>query len=168
MPKIIENLQSKLIEETRRQLAEGGYNAVTIRSVAAACGVGVGTVYNYFPSKDDLLAAYLLEDWTRCVNIMESVSAHSQDPRTVVQSIYDQLSAYAQRHQAIFQDASAAIGFAGSSSRYHAMLRAQLAAPLRKFCQDDFSAEFIAESLLTWTIARKEFESIYGMIEKLF
>ena len=60
MPKIIENLESRLVEEARRQAWEGGYSAVTIRSVAAACGVGVGTVYNYFESKDALLAAFLL------------------------------------------------------------------------------------------------------------
>jgi len=63
MPKIIENLQQKLIEEARKQAEAGGYAAVTIRSVAKACGVGVGTVYNYFPSKDALLAAYMLEGW---------------------------------------------------------------------------------------------------------
>ncbi len=50
MPKIIENLQSKLIEEAKKQIEEAGYGAMTIRSVAKACGVGVGTVYNYFSS----------------------------------------------------------------------------------------------------------------------
>lgn len=55
MPKIIENLESRLIEEAKKQIEESGYEAVTIRSVARACGVGVGTVYNYFPSKEVLI-----------------------------------------------------------------------------------------------------------------
>ena len=33
----------------------------TVRSVAAGCGVAVGTVYNYFSSKDMLIAAFMLE-----------------------------------------------------------------------------------------------------------
>ena len=48
MPKIIENLENRLIREAEKQIAESGYAAMTIRSVAKACGVGVGTVYNYF------------------------------------------------------------------------------------------------------------------------
>ena len=59
-------------------------------------------------------------------------------------------------------------GFAGSFSRYHGMLRMQLAQPLEKFCKSGFAAEFIAEALLTWTMAGKSFDEIYGMIEKLF
>ena len=62
-PKIIENLESRLIQEAKRQIAESGYGATTIRSVAKGCGVGVGTVYNYFPSKEALVATFMLADW---------------------------------------------------------------------------------------------------------
>ena len=51
MPKIIENIREKLLEEARRQVMDQGYSTMTIRSVASVCGVGVGTVYNYFESK---------------------------------------------------------------------------------------------------------------------
>ena len=43
MPKIIENLESRLIAEAKKQIEESGYGTMTIRSVAKACGVGVGT-----------------------------------------------------------------------------------------------------------------------------
>ena len=48
MPKIIKDLKARLMEEAKHQIEELGYSAVTIRSVAKSCGVGVGTVYNYF------------------------------------------------------------------------------------------------------------------------
>ena len=60
MPKIIENLEARLMEEAKKQVLQSGYGAMTIRSVAKGCGVGIGTVYNYYPSKDALLAAYMI------------------------------------------------------------------------------------------------------------
>lgn len=168
MPKIIENLEARLIEEARKQLDAAGYSSLTIRSIAKACGVGVGTVYNYFPSKDALLASHLLADWKQCVAAIEAVSACSDSPRPVMQCMYSQLVAFSRRHEALFRDETAAASFAGSFSRYHSLLRTQLAAPLRKFCGSDFQADFIAEALLTWTMAGTPFDEICGMIEKLF
>lgn len=167
MPKIIVNLESRLIEEAKKQIEESGYGAMTIRSVAKACGVGVGTVYNYFLSKDDLLATYMLSDWNECITVINAVSTYSEQPAPVIRCIYDQLLAYSGRHQTIFRDEAASASFAGSISRYHGLLRTQLAAPVRKFCCSDFAADFIAEALLTWTMAGKSFDEIYGMIDKL-
>lgn len=168
MPKIIENLESRLIGEAKKQIEESGYGAMTIRSVAAGCGVGVGTVYNYFPSKDAMVATYMLEDWKTCVAAIHAVSTYSQEPAPVVRCIFDQLRQYAAKNQAVFRDEAAAATFAGSFSKYHATLRQQLAEPLKKFCSGDFASDFIAEALLTWTMAGKTFDEIYGMIGKLF
>lgn len=168
MPKIIENLESRLIEETGKQLSESGYGALTIRSVAKGCGVGVGTVYNYFPSKDSLVATYLLEDWKVSLAAVHAVSAYSESPENVLRCMFDQLHGFSDRHQAVFRDSAAVAAFSGAFSRYHAMLRSQLAEPIRKFCSSDFMAEFITEAMLTWTMAGKDFSQIYGMLEKMF
>lgn len=168
MPKIIENLESRLIEEARRQIEESGYGTMTIRSVAKGCGVGVGTVYNYFPSKEALLATYLLQDWKVCVAAINAVSTYSDTPAPVLRCIYDQLCGFARRHEAIFRDEAAVSAFGGSFSRYHGMLRSQLSKPLRKFCQSDFSADFIAEALLTWSMNGKPLDEICGMVNRLF
>ena len=168
MPKIIENLEERLIQEARRQIEEFGYSATTIRSVASGCGVGVGTVYNYFSSKDTLIATYMLSDWKECLAAIEAVSEKATEPESVARCIWDQLQTFSQRHRAVFRDEAAAAGFQGSFSAYHSLLRRQLSHPLRKFCVSDFAAEFIAEALLTWTTAGKPFDEIYGMIGKIF
>ncbi|MFN6552695.1 TetR family transcriptional regulator [Mycolicibacterium septicum] len=43
------------------ELAAQGYDACQIRSVAAVAGMSASTVYQYFPSKDDLLLACFRE-----------------------------------------------------------------------------------------------------------
>lgn len=168
MPKIIENLEDRLIAEAKDQIEQNGYGAVTIRSIAKGCGVGVGTVYNYFPSKEALIATHLLEDWKSCVTAIESAASHAQSPQPVVVCICDQLRGFACRHKAIFRDKAAATSFADSFSRYHGILRDQLATPLRQFCDSDFTAQFIAESLLVWTMAGKPADALYEIVEKLF
>lgn len=168
MPRIIENLKDRLIAETQKQIEENGYGALTIRSVAKACGVGIGTVYNYFPSKEALVANHLLEDWKVCVAAIQHAANHAENPQPVLKCIYEQLTGFSGRHEAIFRDEAAAASFAGSFSQYHNILRSQLAAPLHKFCGNDFAAQFVAESLLTWTMAGKSFDEIYEILRKLF
>ena len=114
MPKIIQNLERKLIEEARSQIETQGYGAVTIRSVAKACGVGVGTVYNYFSSKEALLATYMLQDWNRCVDAINAVSTYSDRPEPVLRCIFDQLLAFDDRHKAVIRDEAAGAAFAAS------------------------------------------------------
>lgn len=168
MPKIIENLECRLLEEAKKQMAEAGYSAMTIRSVAKACGVGVGTVYNYFSSKNDMIAAFMLEEWDRCISAVSEVSRCADSPLPVVQCVHEQLVQFSRRHRCMFRDKTEAASFAGSFSVYHGRLRGQLAEILRKFCESDFASEFVAEALLTWTMARKSFDEIYSMIGKLF
>ena len=167
MPKIIENLKDRLILEAHRQIEQNGYASVTIRSIAGGCGVGVGTVYNYFPSKDALVATWLLQDWNLCMKAIRETSAASEESRPVLHCIYRQLRQFFTGHSAVFQDKAAASAFTGSFSRYHGLLRQQLAQPLEKFCRDSFTAEFIAEALLTWTVAGKTFDELWRVMESL-
>jgi len=167
MPKLIENLPSRLTDEADRQLRAVGYGAMTIRSVAKACGVGVGTVYNYYASKDELVAACVLKDWTRCVAAIREAGASAGTPEPVLRCIYDQLRAFTAEHASLFHDKRAAAVYAGSFGRYHALLRAQLAEALRRFC-GAFTAEFAAEALLTWTVAGRDFTELYSELQKLF
>lgn len=52
-----------MIRAARKLAAEGGYDAVQMRDIAAASDVALGTIYRYFSSKDALLAAAMAE-WT--------------------------------------------------------------------------------------------------------
>ena len=167
MPKIIENLPQRLLEETRRQVAESGYAAMTIRSVAKGCGVGVGTVYNYYPSKEALVASFMLDDWKLCVAAIRDTAANSDTLEPVLQLIHEKLCLFMEQYDPIFRDESASVSYTGAISRYHGVLRGQLAAPIRKFCQDDFTAEFIAEAMLTWTVSGKDFDELKGILLRI-
>ena len=42
---------------------ENGLQSLNMRTVAEKCNVSVGSVYNYFPSKADLIAATIQDVW---------------------------------------------------------------------------------------------------------
>ena len=73
MPKIIDNVREELLKEAKKQLIENGYSYTTIRSVARGCGIAIGTVSNYFPSKDILIATFMMEDWNTAFSSVERV-----------------------------------------------------------------------------------------------
>ncbi len=52
-----------ILSASRKIATEQGLQAVNIRDVAKKCNVAVGSIYNYFPSKADLLAATIEEVW---------------------------------------------------------------------------------------------------------
>ena len=228
MPKIIENIRENLLEEARRQVMEQGYSAMTIRSVAKACGVGVGTVYNYFSSKDMLVASFMLVDWQECItriqrrcmsNIgagnsrrnLEDADIHSStkggdstenqnsaelQKSLVPQScpvinealhcIYDELGCFIAKYASLFQDEGAGATFATVFPQRHKQLRSQIAEPLQVLFQEqrkesgqtcrkgrpnvspDFLAEFVAENMLTWTLAGRTYEEIGSILLQLF
>ncbi len=161
MPKILNDLKTSILQEVEKLLQTRGYNAVTIRSVARGCGVGVGTVYNYFSSKEAMLAEYLLTDWLARLADIGRVEA---DAEKVAHCMYDELLQFAGSHMTIFDNAGAKASFVGAFSQYHGLLRSQLAKPLRPFCKSDFAAEFAAEALLTWAITGKEFAEIWELL----
>lgn len=164
MPKIIENLRQRLMEEARRQAEELGYSAMTIRSVAKGCDVGVGTVYNYYPSKDALIAAFIQYDW---VESMEPLKRNYASLEEVLRAAYDGLSLFVKRNERIFQDEAAKLVFSGNGGRYHSMVRSALSAAVRPHCRDEFTAQFLAEALVTWVVEGVEFDTLCPVLLRL-
>jgi AcrR family transcriptional regulator len=52
-------MQERILAATDRLFYQQGIRAVGVDAVAAAIGISKRTLYNYYPSKDDLIAAYL-------------------------------------------------------------------------------------------------------------
>ncbi|WP_182348398.1 TetR/AcrR family transcriptional regulator [Tomitella gaofuii] len=88
-----ENRQA-LIGAARRMLAERGAD-VSMRSVAAAAGVGIGTLYRHFPTRDDLLTAVvgsMVDDITRVIESHETGWASPEDAEATWRSCAHELA----------------------------------------------------------------------------
>ena len=59
--------RERIVAAALEQVAEGGYRSAAVQAVAVRADVATGTVYRHFPSKDDLVIAFLErreERWT--------------------------------------------------------------------------------------------------------
>ena len=174
MPKIIENARGILIDEAKRQIDENGYDSVTIRSIAKGCSIGIGTFYNYFKSKDMLIVTFLLEDWKNRIQKVSADSEENTDPMQVVKEIYVQITEFANANKKIFESVEAKKAFNSTMGSYHKTLIKQIAEPIYKVCvasgyeNVEFLSEFVAEAVLTWAVARKSYDELASVIEKLF
>ncbi len=175
MPKIIDALREKLLTEARTVLLGQGYRALTIRGVAGACGVAAGTVYNYFPSKDMLAAAVMLEDWQSVLSHAREACATACDVRAGLLAIHRAIGAFAGRYRLGWGQVTMGPGFRQEYQHRHQQLMGQIAGLveplLRHFgCEGDpFLAEFTARMLLTLSMDETfEFERLDGIITRLY
>ena len=62
MNKVVTSKEA-ILEMSQQIASEKGMNAISIRTIAKACNVSVGSIYNYFPSKADLMIATIEQVW---------------------------------------------------------------------------------------------------------
>lgn len=53
------HIRAKILEVTRHLFFTKGYSAVTMREIALLSGIGLGSIYTYYPSKESLLKEIL-------------------------------------------------------------------------------------------------------------
>ncbi|MEU3842921.1 TetR/AcrR family transcriptional regulator [Streptomyces sp. NPDC028635] len=66
-------------DEARRQLAEEGAAKLSLRAVARALGMVSSALYRYFPSRDDLLTALIIDAYDSLGEAAESAAAAVSD-----------------------------------------------------------------------------------------
>ncbi|MEG2119120.1 MAG: helix-turn-helix domain-containing protein [Pseudoflavonifractor sp.] len=67
MNKIVTS-RAQLLAAAKEIAYSQGLSHVSIRAVAASCGVAVGSLYNYFPTKADLIAAVMEDSWQGAIH----------------------------------------------------------------------------------------------------
>ena len=93
--------KENILQISRKLIQQNGWAGVNIRSVAAACGVSVGCIYNYFESKTDLLSATVESIWSDIFHHPED-EAVFQDALSCVRWMYKQLEYGCQRYPGFF------------------------------------------------------------------
>ncbi len=79
-----------ILKTSRKLIQQQGWPAVNIRSVAAACGVSVGSIYNYYDSKAALVSATVESIWCEIFRRPEE-NCVFWDTQTYITWMYEQM-----------------------------------------------------------------------------
>ena len=93
--------KEEILETSRELIRTQGWSAVSIRSVAAACGVSVGSIYNYFDSKADLVGATVESVWCEIFHRPEDADVF-QDTQACIVWIYERMECGCRQYPGFF------------------------------------------------------------------
>lgn len=82
--------KEEILKASRELIRQEGWSAVSIRSVAAACGVSVGSIYNYFDSKAALVSAAVESVWCEIFHRPEDGAVFT-DTQTCIIWMYERM-----------------------------------------------------------------------------
>ena len=76
MQKKKDNIYNSVLDSARKEFFEKGFSGTNMRTIAKKAGVGLGNIYNYFSSKDEIFQEVLKPVMNILNGIME---AHNSD-----------------------------------------------------------------------------------------
>lgn len=87
--------QKEIILSSAKQIAlKQGITKINIRSIAQKSGISVGTVYNCYPTKADLLVAVIEDFWSEAFEKINFKTLDGKNFYEKIQEVYKNLYAY--------------------------------------------------------------------------
>ncbi|MEV8377292.1 TetR/AcrR family transcriptional regulator [Kribbella sp. NPDC056861] len=91
-------LTQEIKAAARRQLAVEGAERLSLRAVARELGLVSSALYRYFPSRDDLLTALIIDAYDALGAEAEAAAKHQDDPREAWLAVCRVIRAWARQH----------------------------------------------------------------------
>lgn len=173
MPKKIDNLRQAILQQAKQLLLEKGYEAFTMRDTARGCGIAVGTLYNYFASKEMLAAGVMLEDWRAALRSMGGACEKAATLAEGLAAVYDGVVRFSDPYRGIWAGHGAGAQMPDYARRHRLLVR-QLADCLAPLLARTGAGElpqadvFLAENILICAgTSELEFASLCALAQRL-
>jgi AcrR family transcriptional regulator len=86
--------KDKLFQTATRLFYQHGYRAIGVDTLAAESGIGKMTLYRHYPSKDDLIVAYLQHSDEVFWDNFEGITKDAPTPRDKLLAFFEALQEY--------------------------------------------------------------------------
>ena len=173
MPKIIPELRTLLIQTARENLLESESHDINIRKLARECGTAVGTVYNYFSSKEALIAEAMMSDWLECNRNMKDDASIEDQPLNAIHATVTALRKFTSKYKPMWKqyvnERKSVLNLENRHSQIIAEISDALNETLVRFdlLYDRYLPEIIAELILMASRTENGFERIAPVLERI-
>ena len=173
MPKIIPELRESLIRAARKSLLESESHDISMRELAGECGTAVGTVYNYFPSKEALIAEAMMSDWLECVRRMREDARAKDRPLDAIRATVSALRRFTSGYAPVWKKHADERRSLLSLESRHNQVIAEISEAVREtlvrfgLLYDRYLPEVVAELVLLAGRTENGFERIAPVLERI-
>jgi len=91
MPRIIDKIEEKINNSAFKLFGEKGYNYVTMKMVAQNVGISVGTLYNYYPNKQDLFLNAFEKSFNQIYFALNNIIEKSENLYLFISVLYNEI-----------------------------------------------------------------------------
>ena len=169
---------------SRKIAAEKGLKALSMRAVAGECGIALGTLYNYFSDKEELLIATISSLWQDLFQLSPRENRDNQLFTEYVETLFGNVRERISKYPDFFTTHSAVIANSGKNRALNAMekctdeIRGTLLEVLREdkavsadaFCEGltrESFVEFVLDSIILLLIQQKSCDTLIAVIKKV-
>ena len=126
MPKIIEDLENRILRAARERLLGGDLSSFSARGIAEDCGIAVGTIYNYYRDKESLMGAIMAQDWrTELTKAAEEIAAVPGVEAGIL-CLYEAMRSFSRVYESVWAAAPTGEGFGSLYRTRHRLLLSQI------------------------------------------
>ena len=166
MPKIIETTKDNVINIVKNLLDEGKYDDLNCRKITKMANISLGTLYNFFPSKMEMLAIILLDDWNIMINSIKKDVSFIYG----IKNVYEGVSEFSKKYYQFWEYSKTNFKEYIPYLSKRSLLTKQISSILNEIKDynnltiDNDILEFVSETILLYSTRLIE----YNKIEKIF
>lgn len=94
--------KNAILDAAEEEFAASGFHGARVSEIARRARMAVGTIYNHFPQKEDILYALLDERMKEMVAVLASRPEDPRDYEDKLSARLERVLAYRERHRAFF------------------------------------------------------------------
>lgn len=102
MSRVIDNPKELILDQAKKLLHDEGYSKISIRRIAKECDIAVGTIYNYFPTKKELIVEMMTEFWKEYFYDIHVIINCDEDIYVKFKKIYYILGEFIKRFKTVW------------------------------------------------------------------